>query len=307
MRTSSAFIEPAAPVAPADLPDLLPSRPVFSSCPRDGHAIVVQRYQHPPGRVEVPGLRDHLVVLHQHLAGPVLIEDEFGGGRRDRRWSETGQVSITPAGMAKSRTLKGRTDAVLIHIAPALVDEVAEDVYGIAAGRVAITRRLAVSDDTLSRLGQVLAAELEAGDSGGELMADLLGRAIALHLLRHHSNLASPMPEPPNKMASGRLHRVLDHMHAHLKETVSLAELARLSGLSPSQFARGFREATGRAPHRYLNDLRIERARNLLESTEKSITEIALLCGFIQPSHFATMFRKRTGMSPRAWRAARRW
>src|SRR5690349_18436348 len=110
MQTSNAFIEGSARVAPADLPDLLPSRPVFSSCSREGTGIVLQRYRHPPGRVEVPGLRDHLVVLHQHLAGPVLIEDEFGGGRRDRRWSETGQVSITPAGMAKSRTLKGRTD-----------------------------------------------------------------------------------------------------------------------------------------------------------------------------------------------------
>jgi AraC-like DNA-binding protein len=55
--------------------------------------------------------------------------------------------------------------------------------------------------------------------------------------------------------------------------------------------------------HRYLNDLRV---RDLLGNTEKSITDNALMCGFVQPSHFATVFRKRIGISLRARRVARR-
>ncbi|MGA7806913.1 helix-turn-helix domain-containing protein [Bradyrhizobium sp.] len=231
----------------------------------------------------------------------------YDGGKRDRRWCEGGQISITPAAFATARTLKGPTDAVLIHITPDLFQTVAEDAYGAGAAGVSLIRRLAVRDDALSRLGQLLAAEVEAGGPGGKLMLDLLGRAIALHLLRRHSNLAPVRPEPPSKIAGSRLRRVLDHIQAHLHETLSLTELARLNGLSPSQFARGFRETTGRPPHRYVNDLRIEKAQHLLENTEKSVTEIGLACGFLQPSHFATMFRKRVGMSPRAWRAARRW
>jgi hypothetical protein len=78
MQTYNPSAECAAHVAPTDLPDLLPSRPVFSSYPGDLRDIVLQRYQHPPGRIEVPGLRDHLVVVH--LIGPVLIEDEYDGG-----------------------------------------------------------------------------------------------------------------------------------------------------------------------------------------------------------------------------------
>ena len=57
--------------------------------------------------------------------------------------------------------------------------------------------------------------------------------------------------------------------------------------------------------HRYLVGLRIERARALLEQTDMPITLICLRCGFEQPSHFATIFRARTGFSPRAWRRAR--
>ncbi len=69
---------------PSELPDLLPSRPIFSSFPDGQHAIALQRFQHPRGRIEVPGLRYHFVVVH--LTGPVLIEDEYQGGGRDRRW-----------------------------------------------------------------------------------------------------------------------------------------------------------------------------------------------------------------------------
>jgi AraC family transcriptional regulator len=305
MAMQNTTAEGAAYLSPSDLPDFLPSRPVFSSRSRDANGIVLQHYRHPPGRLKVPGLRNHLVVVH--LTGPVLIEDEFADGKRDRRWSEIGQVSITPAATAQSRALKGRTDAVLVHIPPTLLNEVAREVYNVENDRVALIRRLAVADEGLSRLVQALSAELEAGGPGGDLMADLIGRAIALHLLRYHSNLATAAPDGLPKIARGRLRRLLDYMHVHSHEALSIRKLASLSGLSPSQFARGFRETTGLSPHRYLSDLRIERARHLLERTDKSVTEIALECGFVQPSHFATTFRMRVGMSPRAWRVTRRW
>jgi AraC family transcriptional regulator len=235
-------------LSPSDLPDFVPSRPVFSSRPRNAKTIVLQHYRHPPGRLEVPGLRNHLVVVH--LTGPVLIEDEFADGKRDRRWSE--MVSITPAATAQSRALRGRTDAVLVHIPPALLNDPAQEVYNVENNRVALIRRLAVADDGLSRLVQALSAELKAGGPGGDLMADLICRAIALHLLRYHSNLAPAAPDGRPKIARGRLRRVLDYMHVHSHEALALRELASLSGLSPSQFARGFRETTGLSPHRSL-------------------------------------------------------
>ena len=77
------------------------------------------------------------------------------------------------------------------------------------------------------------------------------------------------------------------------------------SGLSPSHFARAFRAAMGEPPHRYLVRLRIKMARELLEHTRLPVIEVGLRCGFEQTTHFATMFRKMTGLSPRAYRAAR--
>ena len=95
-------------------------------------------------------------------------------------------------------------------------------------------------------------------------------------------------------------------MRSRLDEDLSLDRLAETSGLSPSQFVRAFRGATGQPPHRYLVGLRVEHARALLEQTDLPVTVISLRCGFEQPSHFATSFRARTGFSPRAWRQQRR-
>jgi AraC family transcriptional regulator len=295
-------------LTPLQLQGAMPTNPILSSLAQSWSGIIVQRYQNPPLKVEVPGLRDHLLVVH--LAGPLLVEEEYVSGKPTRRWAESGQISLTPAGHPAARTLKGRTDVLLIHIAPELVNAMAADIYGCEPGSLSLLPRLAVRDEMLSYLGRALQAEAETGAPGTSVMATSLSRAIALQVLRNHSSLAEPEPEETERaqgLPGGRLRRVIDHMRSHLDETLSLEKLAELGGLSASQFARRFREATGQSPHRFLTDLRIDRARKLLEATDQSVIDVGLECGFERPSHFSTAFRMRVGMSPRAWRVERRW
>ena len=94
-------------------------------------------------------------------------------------------------------------------------------------------------------------------------------------------------------------------MNANLAENMSLSQLAALVGLGPVQFARAFRAATCVPPHQFLIGLRLDEARHLLERTRLPVTHIVSRCGFDQPSHFATTFRKRMGLTPSACRAAR--
>jgi transcriptional regulator GlxA family with amidase domain len=64
------------------------------------------------------------------------------------------------------------------------------------------------------------------------------------------------------------------------------------TGRSQRGDSRGFRLATGEAPHRYLIHLRMAKARDLLEQSDMSITEVALSCGFNQSARFASMFHR---------------
>jgi AraC family transcriptional regulator len=292
-------------LTPLQLQEAMPTNPILSSLAQGWSGIIVQRYQNPPLKVEVLGLRDHLLVVH--LVGPLLVEEEYVSGKPARRWAESGQISLTPAGHPAARTLKGRTDVLLIHIASELVNAMAQDIYGCDPGSVSLLPRLAVRDEMLSYLGHALQAEAETGAPGTSVMANSLSRGIALQLLRNHSSLAEPEPERAPGLPGGRLRQIINYMRAHLDKKLSLEKLAELSGLSASQFARRFREATGRSPHRFLTDLRIDRARTLLEATDQSVIDVGLECGFEQPSHFSTAFRMRVGMSPRAWRVERRW
>ena len=288
---------------PEDVADQLPSRPVLTSPAAGQQGMVLQRYRHPPSTIDVPGLRDALLVAH--LAGPVLVE-EARQGRIERRWTGPGQVTLTPAGQPIRRILKGRPDVALLYLAPEFIHGLSQEIYGADADRVELVPRLGSPDETAERLVRLLLVEAERPGIGTTLMVQSLTRALGVHLLRFHSNLVPVPPNPPQSLSAPRLQRVIEQMRSSLDEDLPLSRLAETSGLSPSQFVRAFRGATGQPPHRYLVGLRIERARALLEQTDMPVTSIGLRCGFEQPSHFATSFRATTGFSPRAWRQARR-
>ena len=294
---------PQAVLTPDDLAGLLPGGSVLTGGGPGWNNITVQRFRFGNHFIDVPAMCDHVVALQ--LGGPVLMEAAMGGRRHDRRWFESGQINLIPAGQESKRFMRGPSAVLTIHISPALVGEVYEEVFDRDPARLILNSRLATADRTVHRIGHLLEAEAASGGSGTGLMAETLGRALALHLLRHHSNVAPGQPEEPCAFPTERLRRVVEHMRTHLDEDLPLAELARLSGLSQSQFARAFRDAVGEPPHRYLVRLRIERGCHLLQSTRMSVIEIGMACGFQQSTHFATMFRKLTGLGPYAWRVAR--
>jgi len=84
---------------------------------------------------------------------------------------------------------------------------------------------------------------------------------------------------------------------------ISLEHVARECGLSVSYFSRAFRKSTGMAPHRWLIQRRVEAAKALLSAKAASLSEIALLCGFADQSHFTRTFSGMVGSSPGAWRS----
>ncbi|OYV00547.1 MAG: hypothetical protein CFE45_08660 [Burkholderiales bacterium PBB5] len=292
-------------ISPSELMRLLPGHLLHATDNEELGGAVIQHYRHVPGAASVtaPPLRDHLLVVN--LSGHLLIEDARTRGRWERRWAGSGQMSLMPAGKGATRAFKGQSEALLVHLPVDLVQHVALE-SGFDAESTTLVPRLAVADETVQQLGRLLLETASNPGPGTASMLGLLTRALVLHLLRHHAQ-GSPEREPaPSSLSGGRLQRVIAHMQLHMDEHLPLSSLIDLSGLSPSQFSRSFRATMGKPPHGYLLELRIERARNLLEKTDLPVTEIGLQCGFGQPTHFATMFRKVVGLSPREWRVARR-
>ena len=99
-----------------------------------------------------------------------------------------------------------------------------------------------------------------------------------------------------------RIGWAIEEMQRRVGEEITLDELAAHVNLSRSRFSHLFREHTGVAPGRYLRDVRLDRARRMLETTFLSVKQVMAAVGLNDPSHFSRDFTAAFGASPREWR-----
>ncbi|MGE8186794.1 helix-turn-helix domain-containing protein [Pseudomonas sp. NPDC086278] len=87
-----------------------------------------------------------------------------------------------------------------------------------------------------------------------------------------------------------------------LGDSVEVTELASACALSRSHFSRAFKCSTGLSPQDWIRHQRIARAKQLIQNTDLSLTQISLECGFCDQAHFCHIFTRSEGINPFAWR-----
>jgi AraC-like DNA-binding protein len=92
------------------------------------------------------------------------------------------------------------------------------------------------------------------------------------------------------------------YLSTHLSQPISVADMARRARLSSSRFHAVFQNEFGVAPGRYLLEMRVRHAAELLTGTDWTLAHIASLCGFADVHHFARTFKRLTGSTPGAHR-----
>lgn len=168
----------------------------------------------------------------------------------------------------------------------------------INAGSAGI-RRLAVGDVSMRRRIEGTLAEAHAVNAGPMHQAAM----FALNALERVLLLADQAnPRTTGRPLDDRVQAAVDHLRDHLDTPVSLDELAGVVYLSSSRLSHLFREQVGLSPLQYHLQLRIERARQLLELTRHPIQAIADRVGFDSPFYFSAQFKRQTGVSPRDYR-----
>jgi AraC family transcriptional regulator len=103
-----------------------------------------------------------------------------------------------------------------------------------------------------------------------------------------------------------RLRRVEDLMRANLDKALSLEAMANEACMSRFHFLRMFKQAYGETPFKRLTRLRMDEAQRRLALGRETIQEIAFVCGYENPSHFATAFRRALGVAPKTYRKMKR-
>jgi AraC-like DNA-binding protein len=105
---------------------------------------------------------------------------------------------------------------------------------------------------------------------------------------------------PANDRISSRMEidRVIEYLHSNIDKKISVKEMAKIAHMSTSHFSRIFKKETGNSPMDYLNRIRMARVKKLLLAGDRSITEIALECGFNSPAYLSACFYRKYKMSP---------
>ncbi len=211
-------------------------------------------------------------------------------------------LGVVPEQRRSMWDLRGHPVIQLVYLRRAMVERVAQEVFGLDASRIEMMPRLGFADPLLEQLMlELLEAAREDGGGNG-LYADHLARMVALRVLRRHVARPGQAERRRDGDLPPRLRHVRELIESALDEDLSLERLAREAGIGAHAFSAAFTRAVGETPHRYVVSRRIERAKALLRGGTMPIAEIALQTGFASQSHMAGTFRRVVGTTPAAYR-----
>jgi AraC family transcriptional regulator len=211
-----------------------------------------------------------------------------------------GTISICVPGIIPRVRAFSKTEAVVCALNPAFLAGIEEELD--CRPGASMHDRLGITDTALRELVSLLATEAAEDGSCGRLYADSLTHALGIRFLNTASEQQQQQPQTLPALPRYLLQRVVERMRADLASNLSLATLASESGYSRAHFIRMFRAASGRTPHQYLLDLRLERAREFIKNGSKSLTDIATACGFTSHTAFSKAFRRRFRTTPSLYR-----
>jgi len=140
--------------------------------------------------------------------------------------------------------------------------------------------------------------KFEADNAFGakEKMLETLSSMITHQIIRLLLNIQSQMPNMSDNIA---IAEAIKYLNTHFEEDISVETLAKLSQLSKSHFGRLFSDSMGISPMEYLKNIRLQHAKKLLLKEYKSITQIAMACGFNSPAYFTKLFKEQYGVTPK--------
>jgi len=155
-------------------------------------------------------------------------------------------------------------------------------------------------DALIERIGLTLLSELQSGGSSSQLYIESLIQKLAVHLLRGYSTLALRIGERGKGLPQNQLQRAIEFINDNLDKELTLEAIAAETNFSPYYFARLFKRSTGLTPYQYVTQCRMKKAKSLLAKGNLAILEVGQQVGFHNQSHFSNVFRKFTGITPKA-------
>ncbi len=235
---------------------------------------------------------------------PCLDHDLYFEGRfvRPTNWF-AGAIAIYDLRRSPIADIRDPYHCLMFHLPRKAIDTMAYESGARRMGDLEDCPGIGIDDPTARSLLSSLLPAIARPSEAPALFLDHVALALTAHVAYAYGRMQPGGAAQRGGLAPHLVRRAQELMAASLKDDISLLRLADECGLSVRHFTRAFRQSTGLSPHRWLMRHRVDRARMLLaESRGLSLTEVALICGFADQSHFTRVFTAMAGISPGAWR-----
>lgn len=273
----------------------MPVAPLVSSHQSKWDNIFLAYYQLPACEIPKHYLNQHTFTI---CSSPSLVECCLDDQLK-HYYFQDGDMIFCPADISKSLAWEQKNSCLLLALEPQLVEQVAYE--SANAEHIEFLPQFKVIDPLIQHLAYALKAELESGCLSGRLYAESAALMLAVHLLKINSLSRQSTQEYKGGLPMHKLTQVLEYVDEWLDQNIGLSDLAQIVNVSQYHFARLFKQSVGITPHQYLIKQRVERAKQLLQRCDLSIADIAIQCGFANQGHLNYHFKRRIGVTPKAF------
>jgi AraC family transcriptional regulator len=177
-----------------------------------------------------------------------------------------------------------------------------------STGMASLPYPIVVSDSVAAVVMRLLTDADKALDADWVAAKSCIAQASALlQAERDRGDTALRGSEESNRsgLAPWQFSKVKAYVEDNLDTPIRTVTLAKISRLSASYFSVAFKRSVGETLHAYLSRRRVERAQQLMLTTDHGLSQIALDCGFCDQAHLSRVFRRLTGLAPNQWRRQR--
>lgn len=286
-------------ITPEELPRWVPGEVLAASDGLGWSDVSLRAYRYRGLDVAVPPMATFMIVSYKR--GSTRVQRRFEG-----RWTRTechpGDVSLLTRAQQSHWHWTNEIDVAHAYLSDALMSRVAADVLGRPISEVRLHDLLRAHDPLVSTLVDAMIGEATGEAIGGAMYAEALSTQLAVHLLRKYASVSYRAPVCAGGLSPATCRRLKEYVQTRLHESITLAELADLAGTGPWTFGRRFRHSFGQAPHAWVMQQRLERAREMLGQGTMALKQIASACGFFDQAHLTRVMRTRLGTTPAALR-----
>ena len=164
-----------------------------------------------------------------------------------------------------------------------------------------ITENFFLNSD-LSNMISTFINESIIKQSGYEFILQSLNIQIVVSLLREGKHNITGSISDKKYLDKKLVKTVKEYFMEHYNENFTLRDIAKIVNYSTYHFIRIFKSNTGKTPFEYLLDIKVDKAKEMLVHTDRSVTDICYYCGFNNRTHFSTLFKNKVGVSPSQYR-----